>query len=114
MPFLSTFKISIQTGEVGTDEPIFFEFNSHKLEFIDTKGGTEAGQRFEGIGQPSSYVHSLHLIGPEEGEWAVDSISVEFDCQYEDPYQVEYGSVVLTPNNMVQLWMEKPPPVYDV
>ncbi len=114
MPFLSSFKIAIQTGDVGTDETVHYEFNSHKLELCDIEGGTAPGQRFEGTGEPRSFVHSLHLIGPEEGEWTVDSISVEFTCQYDDPYEIEYGPVVLTPNNMVQLWVEKPPPVYDV
>ncbi len=96
------------------DDPVFFEFNSHKLEFNDTEGGTGPGEILRGEFAPGSYVHSLHLLGPEAGEWAIDSFSVELACMGSDPYEMNYGAVVLNDANKVNLWRAKPLPVFDV
>lgn len=114
MPKLNTFKIKIETGEPGTPGPVNFSVNNHTLPFENTKGETGAGEIFEGGFEVNSFVHSLTLVGPEEGQWRIKKIHVDFDCENTPPYSVAYGEVTLDESSQVNLWRDPPPPAFDV
>ena len=44
MPKLNSFKIRIETGNGGMEEPARFSFNSHVLPFEELSGGTKQGE----------------------------------------------------------------------
>ena len=114
MPKLNTFKVKIETGSTGIGEPVRFAINSHTLPFENTKGGTGAGEVFEGEYDINSFAHSLTLVGPDEGEWHIDKITVDLLCESTEPYSINYGAVVLTPTNQVNIWQDPPIPAFNV
>ena len=114
MPKLNTFKVKIETGSTGIGEPVRFCINNHTLPFEDIKGSTEAGEVFEGKFDINSFAHSLTLVGPDEGDWHINKITVDFDCENTEPYSVNFGAVVLTPSNQVNIWQDPPVLAFDV
>ena len=109
MPRVQSFKVTIQTGDVGNDEQVLFNFNSHKMPFENVEGTTASGERFSGGFEVQSFCHSLTLLGPEKGTWDIERVSVEFVCDGEEPYEVHYGAVTLDPTTEVNLWRGPPP-----
>ncbi len=114
MPKLNTFKVKIETGSTGIGEPVRFSINGHTLPFEETKGSTAAGEVFEGEFDINSFAHSLTLVGPDAGEWHINKISVDFDCESTEPYTANFGAVVLNPTNQVNIWQDPPIPAFDV
>ena len=108
MPKVNSFKVSIQTGNNGIAEPVLFNFNSHKMPFNNIEGSVESGQSFSGDFDVQSFCHSLTLVGPDSGTWDIESISVEFVCDGEQPYSVNYGAVILDETTEVNLWRGPP------
>ena len=53
MPKLNKFRIQIQTGSEGIEEPARFCFNSHVLPLEELSGGTKPGETLEAV----SYTH---------------------------------------------------------
>ena len=74
MPRLNKFRVRIETGDKGVEEPIRFNFNSHLLPLEDVSGGTQAGEVFEGGYEVRSVAHSMALVGPDKGEWSIKKI----------------------------------------
>ena len=66
MPKLNKFRIQIQTGSEGIEEPARFCFNSHVLPLEELSGGTKAGEILEGGYAVNSVAHSMTLVGPEK------------------------------------------------
>ena len=85
MPKLNKFKVTIETGETGIGETVRFNINNHTVPFEDTKGGAGAGEIFEGEFDVNSFAHSLTLVGPDAGEWQINKITVDFDCESSKP-----------------------------
>lgn len=114
MPRVLTFKVKIETGKQGLNEKVHFNFNNHKLPFENAKGSTEPGENFEGSFDVNSFAHSLTLVGPEKGNWEIEKITVDYDCEGEKPYQVNLGAITLDETTEVNLWQDPPVPAFDV
>ena len=99
---------------MGLAEPVHFTINGHKLPFDDFKGGTGAGETFEGEFEIRSFAHSLTLVGPESGSWKIHKIHVEYDCENTQPYSVTFGEVALDETTEVNIWQDPPLPTWDV
>jgi len=114
MPRLNTFKVTIETGDQGTPGPVLFNFNNHTLPFENVKGGTAAGQTFEGEFEVNSFAHSLTLVGPEQGEWRLEKITVDYKCESLEPYAVTFDALTLDAANQVNIWQDPPLPSFAV
>ena len=114
MPRLERFEIEIETGDKGTEGPIQFRFNGHTLNFEEPTGGTAAQATFPGPFEPRSFAHSLVLLGPESGEWALERVRVQFYCSGTDPYSVCYGAAELNERNALDLWQDPPLESFEV
>ena len=79
MPKLNKFKIYIETGNKGMEEPARFCFNSHVLPLEALSGGTKPGEILEGGYDVNSVAHSMTLVGPEKGTWSLQKIKVDFE-----------------------------------
>ena len=114
MPKINSFKVKIETGDTGTPGPVQFSINNHTLPLDNPTGETGTGGVFEGGFEVNSFAHSLTLVGPEEGQWNIKKIQVDFDCENMAPYTVTYGEVTLDDSNQVNLWQDPPLPTFDV
>ncbi|MZH47249.1 MAG: helicase [Nitrospinae bacterium] len=114
MPRVNSFKVNVQTGSQGMNEPVYFNFNNHKLEFENVNGSAESGKNFEGDFEVNSFAHSLTLVGPQSGKWDIEKISVEYNCENEKPYTVRFGAVTLDETTEVNIWQDPPVPAIDV
>jgi len=114
MPKVNTFKVKVLTGPQSMSEPVHFNFNNHNMPFKNVKGSTEAGETFEGSFEVNSFAHSLTLIGPQSGKWGIEKITVEYDCENEKPYTVQFGGVNLDEATEVNIWQDPPVLAFDV
>jgi len=114
MPKLNKFKIYIETGNNGIEEPARFCFNSHVLPLEDLSGGTKPGETLEGGYDINSVAHSMTLVGPEKGTWSVKKIKVDFEVENTPPYSVEYSAVELDETNELNIWKDPPLATFDV
>ncbi len=114
MPKLNNFKLKIETGDSGTPGPVQFSINSHTLPLENTKGETVPGGIFEGGFDVNSFAHSLTLVGPEQGQWHIKKVHVDFDCESVEPYSVTYGEVTLDDGSQLDIWQDPPLPTFDV
>ncbi len=89
-------------------EPVHFNFNNHKLPFENVSGSAVAGEVFAGSFDVNSFAHSLTLVGPESGKWEIEKITVEYDCENEKPYTVNFGAVTLDETTEVNIWQDPP------
>ncbi|QPJ65762.1 MAG: helicase [Candidatus Nitrohelix vancouverensis] len=114
MPKLNKFKVTVETGDKGTEGPIHFCINNHKVPFEEVKGSTAPGETFEGEFEVNSFAHSLTLVGPEKGEWEIKKMKVDFEPDLNEPYAVTFGAVTLDETTEVNIWKDPPLPVFDV
>lgn len=114
MPRLNTFKVTVETGDQGTPGPVQFCFNNHTLPFANVKGGTAAGETFEGDFEVNSFPHSLTLVGPEKGEWKLNKITVDYNCENLPPYSVTFDALTLDETNQANIWQDPPLPSFEV
>jgi len=114
MPKLQSFKVTVETGEEGTPEPVRFSINSHTLPLDHPQGGTGPGQVFQGGFEVNSFAHSLTLVGPDQGRWRIKKITVDYRCENTEPYSMTLGEVTLDETTEVNIWKDPPLPVYDV
>ncbi|CAI2718121.1 helicase [Nitrospina watsonii] len=114
MPKLNRFQIRIETGKTGTQQPVYFTINNHKVPFEECKGDVGPGQTFESGFDVSSFAHSMTLVGPEAGTWDIDKIKVDFDCEGTQPYSATFGHVELDEATEVNIWQDPPLPTWDV
>ncbi len=114
MPKLNRFNIEIETGESGTQLPVHFTINNHKLALEDTEGGVGPGETFAGGFEIRSLAHSLTLVGPDSGHWVIRKIKVDYDCEHTPPYSAVFGEVTLDEATEVNIWQDPPLPTWDV
>tara|TARA_B100000686_G_scaffold208213_1_gene215120 strand:+ start:565 stop:909 length:345 start_codon:yes stop_codon:yes gene_type:complete len=114
MPRLNYFRIKIETGDTGLNEPVHFAINGFKLPFDDFKGGTGPGETFESRYEVNSFPHSMTLLGPENGSWNIKKMLLDFDVDGLEPYSVTFGEMVLTEFNEANIWQDPPLPTFDV
>jgi len=62
----------------------------------------------------NSFAHSLTLVGPESGKWEIEKFSIEYDCENEKPYTVQFGRVTLDETTEVNIWQDPPVLAFDV
>ncbi len=114
MPKLNKFKVEIETGEAGTDLPVHFTINNHKIPFENTQGGVGPGETFSGDYEIRSFAHSLTLVGPESGNWVIRKIKVDYELEYTEPYSLVFDEVTLDETTEVNIWQDPPLPAWDV
>ncbi len=114
MPKLNTFKIRVETGDVGREGPVHFNINNHRVPFEDPPGGGGPGEIFESGFEIRSFAHSLTLVGPEQGNWKIKKVRMEYECENTEPYSVTLGAVELDATTELNIWQEPPLPTWDV
>ena len=114
MPKLNTFDVTIKTGARGLGQTPRWSINGFVVEFEQAKGGAAPGEVFEGSASPGSFPHSLLIRGPEEGAWDIQETTVTFYPNGEQPYKVRLGAVSLDSESDLNIWYDRPQPVFDV
>ena len=114
MPRLNKFRVKVETGDKGIDEPVRFNFNNHLLPLEDIVGGTQPGEFFEGGFEVRSVPHSMALVGPDKGEWSLKKVIVDFECENTPPYSVEFPELELNDTTELDIWKDPPLPTFDV
>lgn len=116
MPKLDTFTLEIKTGDRAGPETPTFNINGFPLEFDEVEGGTGRGETLKATGSPQSFPHSLTLAGPDEGSepWDIEWVTATYECMGDEPYTVRMGAVTLDDNSDLNIWHERPAPVFDV
>ncbi len=116
MPKLETFTVEIRTGDKPGPERPRFNINGFPLDFDEVEGSTGPGQLLTAKGSPGSFPHALTLSGPEEGSgpWEIEGLRLQYTCAGDQPYTVRLGAVTLDDNSDLNIWHEKPTPVFDV
>ena len=106
--------IEIQTGEKGTDTPVAFLFNGHKLSFETLAGETGAGTRYEGEFEVGSFGHSVVLSGPDAGEWSIDDLRVTYKMEDAEAYCLRFAPLVLDASSDLNIFRPRPRPTFEV
>lgn len=114
MARLETFTLEIKNGENGGPARPMYAINGFPIEFESYAGSPEKGEVLKVTGSPQSFPHSLTLTGPEEGSWDIESIEAVYYCHTEDPYTILMGAVSLDKETCLNIWHERPMPVFDV
>ncbi len=114
MPRLNRFTIKIHTGEKGLSGPVQCKFNGHVLPLENISGGTGPGEVYEGSFSPLSFIHGFTLVGPPAGEWNIHRIDLSYDAEGMGSYEISLGEVTLDETTELNLWKEKPLPLFDV
>jgi hypothetical protein len=114
MPKLNTFDVVVKTGASGRTTAPKWVINGFPVDFDESKGGTGPGEMFEATGNPGSFPHTLLLQGPHEGTWDIESVKVTYYPNGEEPYTVRLGAVTLDHESDLNIWHERPQPVFDV
>ena len=114
MPKLNKFRVRMETGNNGTEEPARVSFNKHLLPLEDLSGGTQPGETLEGGYDVNSMCHSMTLVGPESGKWSLKKIIVDFECENTPSYSVEFPAVELDESTEVDIWKDPPLATFDV
>lgn len=114
MPRLQSFHLKLKTGAQGPGVLPTYTINGFKLEFDEYNGGTHAGEMLEASGHPQSFPHNLILQGPEENAWDIESLEITYDIDNAEPYTLHFGAVTLDDESDLNLWHERPAPVFDV
>lgn len=116
MPKLESFQVEIKTGDRRGPETPRFNINGFPLDFDTTEGSTDSGETLKAVGSPGSFPHALTLAGPDEGEqpWDIESIRITYDCMGQEPYSVRLGAVTLDDESDLNIWHDRPAPVFDV
>jgi len=114
MPRLETFSVRIKTGEAGPRTIPRYSINGFNIDFDELSGACGPGEVLEATAHPQSFPHSLILIGPEEGEWDIEGMTITYECDGSEPYTVKLGAVHLDDASDLNIWHERPPKVIDV
>ncbi len=114
MPKLSSFYVEIKTGENGRDDQPTFVINGFELPFDQPEGSCGPGETFTATGNPASFAHSLHLIGPKDGDWDVDELKITYFGEGDEPYSFRFKPFTLTSDTNANIWRAKPAPAFDV
>ena len=114
MPRLNKFRVRVETGDKGMQEPVRFSFNSHLLPLEDLSGGTKPGETLEGGYDVNSVAHSMSLVGPEKGTWSLRKVIVDFEVENIAAYSVEFPAVELDETTELDIWKDPPLPTFDV
>ena len=114
MPRLISFGVKITTGQQELKEPVRCCINGHTQTMTNTCGGTALGEVFTGDFTVNSFVHSLTIVGPDEGLWDIKTIEVDYECADSDPYKAQFGAVSLDEETEVNIWVDPKPSVFYV
>lgn len=113
MPRVARLQLTITTGESGRVGPVILAFNSHPIPLLDAAGGCGAGETLTATLHPASFAHSVWLEGPDAGVWDIQSVEVTYDSG-SGPWTVRFGAARLDDQTSLDIWEERPLPVWDV
>ncbi len=114
MPKLNTFDVVIKTGARGPGHTPRWSINGFVVDFEQTRGGTAAGETFEGSAGPGSFPHTLLIRGPESGAWDIEEARVTYYPNGGPPYTVRLATVTLDDDADLNIWYERPQKAFDV
>jgi len=114
MPKLSSFYVEIKTGEHGRGDVPVFAINGFNLPFDDVQGDCQPGSTLKATGNPESFPHALHLVGPGEGQWDIEELKITYFPQGETPYSMVFGAATLDDESNLNIWKRRPAPAFDV
>jgi hypothetical protein len=114
MPRLDSFTVRVKTGKNAPPETPKYVINGFLVDFDKIEGAAAPGQAFEATGEPGSFPHSLLLCGPKDGLWDIEELTATYRCQGEEPYTIRFGSITLDETSDLNIWLERPAPVFDV
>ena len=114
MPRIDTIRVEIQTGGSGPDGPVQFQFNGHTLAFENGEGNTAPGGKYTGEFEVGSFAHSVVLVGPEQGEWAIDDLRVSYLLDGEDAYHLRFAPITLSDSQNLNIYRPRPRPTFEV
>jgi hypothetical protein len=114
MPRLQSFELTIKTGENAPDFEPAYVINGFQLPFDVTEGSAKPGEVLQATGRPDSFPHSLHLTGPDEGKWDLAAVSITYYPYGEEPYTLEFEPLTLEAGSDLNIWQQRPEPVFDV
>ena len=114
MPKLNTFDVVVKTGSNGLDRAPRWCINGFVMDFEQAEGAASPGTTFKGSASPGSFPHTLLLRGPDAGKWEIESAQVTYYPNGEPPYTVRLGAVTLDDDADLNIWHDRPAPVFDV
>lgn len=114
MPKLNAFEVRVKTGQHGMEQTPRYSINGFALDFDQESGDVRPGGHFEGRGMPDSFPHSLHLIGPEEGVWDIDELSITYHPAGEPPYVLRFAPITLDAESNLSIWHPRQAVMFDV
>ena len=114
MPKINSFQLRLTTGARGRTDVPPFVINGFEVPLEKVTGGCGAGQVLEAEGNPQSFAHALLLRGPSEGAWDVTGFEITYHCGPKDSYSHRFGPATVESDGDLNLFEEKPLPVYDV
>jgi len=114
MPKLNSFYVELKTGERGRPDVPVFAINGFKLPFDDVSGDCQPGSVLKATGNPDSFPHALHLVGPDEDTWDIERVSITYFPQGETPYTMVFGAVSVDQESNLNIWRRRPAPAFDV
>ena len=114
MPRVMSFSTEIKTGETGTNTPVRCCINGHTVAFEEATGSTAAQGLYTAEIDINSFIHSLTIVGPDEGKWTIETISVTYTCDGIEPYTVRFGQIELDDTTEVNIWAEATPSTFYV
>ena len=104
MARLQQVELSLTTGTEGITDPVRIRINGHVVPVPRASGGTGPGETFRGTAWIGSVVHSLELLGPEQGRWRITRLEAHFTLDRGEPYSNELGPLMLEPGHAVDIW----------
>lgn len=114
MPRLDSFTLRIKTGNDAPADTPQYVINGFLVDFDETNGAASSGQVFEATGEPGSFPHTLLLCGPKQGAWDIEELTATYRCQGSEPYTIRFGAVRLDEASDLDIWHDRPEPVFDV
>jgi len=114
MPRLQCFELEIKTGDRGREDTPKFVINGFELDFDKIEGSAQAGDTMHAKGSPDSFPHSLHLTGPDQGEWDIAEIKATYFPYGEEPYTLRFAPITLDDESDLNIWHARPEAVIDV
>ncbi len=114
MPRVMSFSAEVKTGDTGTETAVRCCVNGHTVPFEGAEGSTQANEVYSAELEINSFIHSLTIVGPDEGKWLIEGISVTYICDGIEPYTVRFGQIELDDTTDVNIWAEATPPSFYV
>ncbi|MBT9557230.1 MAG: hypothetical protein IV100_14420 [Myxococcales bacterium] len=127
MPRIESLTVTLRRADPGTEGAgsgasesamanapleLWLEFNGHRiaaLASVDDRGGVSA--KF----WPRSMSHSVALVAPSPALWGTDPVQVAIDFDTDGgAWRVDFEPEPLVPGELIDIWAERPTPIWRV